>query len=596
MIDVRNITMEYSKEIDQILIEANEIIKHDNFVFNGIWDMEPCLIPYKNDKKWNKVYNNDPEWTYMFNRMDYLYKLVYAYEITGNILYLNYGISMINDWMKRHTKKGLIKKSYVFRKINYRSTRTLDTSIMIVNITDFLMYCNKIPNYNTKKYEMIENISGIIQYILDGDNEFKTKSNWGLIENLNILYCSNIVDIKIDKNRLYDRLQKQFETQFLNDGSHIESSPMYLVQIVLCILKSIEFSKDRFYSLLKCYLIKSLNYLIDIRTPDNNIPNFGDSDLTNISDVMILSSILLFDKIYLNYANKKLDLEFYYKYNINQLCTDLTYVEERMGIIELEQQMIITDKINDVYLLCNNTKRFSGHKHYDYLSFILYFNRNPFFIDCGRYTYVNENNREIYVGPSGHNTVIINNKHYQYLDSWCVDEKISKTYIKKDSYKSVEYIEMTVLFSDKSKIIRYFIYDDTVGLIIFDRCYSINNNYKAFFNLQKKCKIQFKEDYYEIYNDSDSIFFKSYRLKAKILKRNASNKYNEEFEINQFVFEGRVDSNIYLIQFEYKFKNNIKIFEELFDDYKKLLENYNIHNLCENVEKFKEGYEYEIYK
>ena len=79
--------MEYSKEIDQILIEANEIIKHDNFVFNGIWDMEPCLIPYKNDKKWNKVYNNDPEWTYMFNRMDYLYKLVYAYEITGNILY-----------------------------------------------------------------------------------------------------------------------------------------------------------------------------------------------------------------------------------------------------------------------------------------------------------------------------------------------------------------------------------------------------------------------------------------------------------------------------------------------------------------------------
>ena len=192
--------------------------------------------------------------------------------------------------------------------------------------------------------------------------------------------------------------------------------------------------------------------------------------------------------------------------------------------------------------------------------------------------------------------MIINNKHYQYLDSWCVDEKISKTYIKKDSYKSVEYIEMTVLFSDKSKIIRYFIYDDTVGIIIFDRCYTINNNYKAFFNLQKKCKIQFKEDYYEIYNDSDSIFFKSYRLKAKILKRNASNKYNEEFEINQFVFEGRVDSNIYLIQFEYKFKNNIKIFEELFDDYKKLLENYNIHNLCENVEKFKEGYEYEIYK
>ena len=85
-------------------------------------------------------------------------------------------------------------------------------------------------------------------------------------------------------------------------------------------------------------------------------------------------------------------------------------------------------------------------------------------------------------------------------------------------------------------------------------------------------------------------------MKAKILKRNASNKYNEEFEINQFVFEGRVDSNIYLIQFEYKFKNNIKIFEELFDDYKKLLENYNIHNLCENVEKFKEGYEYERYK
>lgn len=597
LIDIKYLTMKYSDEINKMLIETNGMVKFNSFVFNGIWDMEPCIVPYKNNKKWNKINNKDPEWTYMFNRMDYLYKLVYAYQLTGSILYIDYGLSMIKDWMKCHMRNGQMKKNIFFRKKNCRSTRTLDISILIVNVIDFLMYCKKIPNYNINDFEIKDNISGIIGYILDRDNAFKTNSNWGLIENLNILYCSHILDLKINKKKLFNRLKNQFQNQILSDGSHVESSPMYLVQIILCIFKSIKYSNGELYCLLEKYLTLSLNYLITIRTPNNAIPNFGDSDLTNISDIMHLSSIILSNNKYLSYADKKLNLEFYYKYNIESLCSDVTYIEDRQGIIELDQQTIISDMVKGVYLLCSNTKRFSGHKHYDYLSFILYVNKQPFFIDSGRYTYACEKHREDYVGPSAHNTVIIDDNHYHYIDSWSVNEKVSQLCVRKGHYKNVQYIEMTVHFLNDSEIKRYFIYDESIGLIIFDSCNTItDNNYKAFFNLSKECKIKTKDGFYELYNKHSSIFLKSYRLRGKLFKRNASNKYNEEFDINRIVFEGKVNSNIYLIAFEDEFESDLRLFEEINVNDKTTFENFTIINLCEIIEKYKDGQVYEIYK
>ena len=72
-----------------IMAEADEMLC-GAYRFNGIWDMEPCPVPVDNKKiLWNIRYQGDPEWTYMFTRMDYLYKLILATEISGDSKYVS---------------------------------------------------------------------------------------------------------------------------------------------------------------------------------------------------------------------------------------------------------------------------------------------------------------------------------------------------------------------------------------------------------------------------------------------------------------------------------------------------------------------------
>ena len=92
------------KEKNFIINEANQMI-NGYYHFDGTWDMEPCLEYIKNDNiSFNITYNDDYEWSYMFTRMDYLYKFIYAYEISNDIKYINHGFKIIDKWYKVNNK------------------------------------------------------------------------------------------------------------------------------------------------------------------------------------------------------------------------------------------------------------------------------------------------------------------------------------------------------------------------------------------------------------------------------------------------------------------------------------------------------------
>lgn len=78
-------TLLTSSDQDLIMKRANELLEQV-FVFNKPWDMERCITPYKLEKDfdWNVTYNDDEEWTFMLNRMDYLNYLIYAGYLTNN--------------------------------------------------------------------------------------------------------------------------------------------------------------------------------------------------------------------------------------------------------------------------------------------------------------------------------------------------------------------------------------------------------------------------------------------------------------------------------------------------------------------------------
>ena len=79
----------YLSEQEKILIikQANELLENI-FTFDKPWDMERCRKPYQlKDIEWNIEINDDEEWCFMLNRMDYLNYLVFASELTGEKKY-----------------------------------------------------------------------------------------------------------------------------------------------------------------------------------------------------------------------------------------------------------------------------------------------------------------------------------------------------------------------------------------------------------------------------------------------------------------------------------------------------------------------------
>lgn len=491
----------YKDEFKKILTEADQMVQ-GAYVFNNVWDMEPCDEPVANPNfKWNVRYNDDPEWAYMFTRFDFSYKLVVAYELTGDLKYIEHGLRFIDNWY-RDNKVFL---TGVLGKIANRldrgkslAHRTLDLAILVCNIADFALYCFESHIISNSDLQKLKRISSLIgQYILDDDRTFKTLTNWGPIENAYVLYASERLGLNLNNKLAFDRLCRQIETQLCDDGSHTESSPMYLVEILLGVLKYVRFGKNGNDAKLIHKIRQSCQYLKEIVTPDGCIPNIGDSDSTNISDVMIVASEIFGDNSFLRATNRHIRIEFIYKYRIKQVLINDTdrsnnaysvLVNSVSEIKAFQYQNLIKD--NTVWLLCNNIPNGpSGHKHYDFLSVLIYLKGRPFLIDSGRETYKNSEERILCKDPEAHCTVRINgDKYWKCLNAWNTEQSISDNIIRLNEVECqgeiVHSVLMSCSFGNEIIVNRIVSYINEIGILITDMIDGDKyENYQACFPL-----------------------------------------------------------------------------------------------------------------
>lgn len=533
---VKNIDIDI-EEKNKILRDADNIL-NGIYYFDGVWDMETFLISVNNKKiKWNIKYNGDPEWTYMFTRMDYLYKLIIAYELTNDNKYLNHSFKLINKWYKSN-KKYLIKKIGKINDIIFKNNyahRTLDIAILAANITDYIIYCNNKNIINERTYNNYKKkVYRIIQYVKrHSDEKFKSFNNWGIIENANIIYCNNKLYKKTDDS-INSRLIRQINNQINSNGSQIECSPMYLVEILLVLIKLYNCSEKKLKAQIIKPIKKGLDYIINIRTLDNCIPNIGDSDKINISELMYTALIVLKDNYYSKFINKKVDIEYRIKYEKKVLYNNNQTNED---LINYKDQIIYRNINNKTYLICTNTQRkIDGHKHYDYMSFIYWEYGKEVLSDLGRYSYKNNSKRKFYVGPYAHNTINIKDSNfYEYITNWVTNQHIECRETKLEKNKEYFTIKMSCIFGyEEINISRYITYICNLGLIITD---IINdkekNNYESFFNIGKDFKLE-NNKITNISNEKECIYYSnSEKDSYKIKQVFCSKKYNEEAKTSQ---------------------------------------------------------------
>ncbi len=401
----------HNKEINNKVIGGN-LLLNNSFIFDEKWDMEPCVIPCVNkDLNWEFTPNGDEEWIFMLNRHDYLEKLIISYYVNEDERYLLKIKELIFNWIDKN-KLG----------INKKTTRTIDTGIRCLSWIKCIIHLINIDYLSD--FEILKIIESIKQQIDYLKNNYTTKyvlSNWGILQTTSIVVCCLWLDDFIDNKNIFNwalnELYKSIDIQIFDDGVHWEQSIMYHIEVLNSVITSIYYLKYFNIQLKSDFLrkIKLMSeYLIYCSDEKFFQVSQGDSDETDVRDVLVRASMLFNEGTFKFRAYEKADLKssFLFGKNLILMYNSMNIVKpkylnksfEDSGSIYLRSGWNETDSFTYI----KNGTLGSSHGHSDLCHFSLNYGGKKFLVDSGRYTYVEEDFlREYLKSVNAHNVTKI---------------------------------------------------------------------------------------------------------------------------------------------------------------------------------------------
>lgn len=407
----------------EIIAHADELM-HQTFTFNKTWDMERCLTPYTLPViDWNDHQNDDPEWCFMLNRMDYLDHLLLASLLTGEIGYADKAKEYILNWIAAHPTI-----------VSEPSTRTLDTGIRVMNWMEALPYLSMLHVLNEDELTCItDSMLAQMQYLKENYLPKYKTSNWGSIQTCAIVSVLPFLRADFQSDPLYqwalDEMTLQFSIQVYPDGMHWEQSTMYHIEVLNYGMKAVHYMglhlqpcpsvvKEQVYALAKA--------LAGQLMPSGEIETFGDSDRVCARDVLSRAALLFDDPTFRFAGLDELDPESLYILGVpaaQRYATlpasapqSMHYDGEDSGMYTLRSSW---DK-DASFTMFTNGSLGSGHGHSDNLHLSVCYQGDPVLIDSGRFTYREDHPLRVQLkGMAAHNGVMIDDKAYCVpSDSW----------------------------------------------------------------------------------------------------------------------------------------------------------------------------------
>lgn len=407
----------------EIIAHADELM-HQTFTFNKTWGMERCLTPYTLPViDWNGHQNDDPEWCFMLNCMDYLDHLLLASLLSGDTGYADKAKEYILNWITAHPTI-----------VSEPSTRTLDTGIRVMNWMEALPYLSMLHVLTDDELTRItDSMFAQMQYLKENYLPKYKTSNWGSIQTCAIVSVLPFLRADFQSNPLYqwalDEMTLQFSIQVYPDGMHWKQSTMYHIEVLNYGMKAVHYMglhlqpcpsvvKEQVYALAKA--------LAGQLMPSGEIETFGDSDRVCARDVLSRAALLFDDSTFRFVGLDELDPESLYVLGVpaaQRYATlpasapqSMHYDGEDSGMYTLRSSW---DK-NASFTMFTNGSLGSGHGHSDNLHLSACYQGDPVLIDSGRFTYREGHPLRVQLkGMAAHNGVMIDDKAYCVpSDSW----------------------------------------------------------------------------------------------------------------------------------------------------------------------------------
>lgn len=293
-----------------------------------------------------------------------------------NLEYFDY---LHQDNITVDEKLELINDFYQFSLKNKRTLEPYPVSLRAINLIRFTLSNGLAQQlYHDYLYQELE--------YLDKNYEFHILGNH-LLENAFAL-CMGGAFFSNDKwhKRAVKILQRELDEQILEDGAHFELSPMYHKIIFFRLLELIDwYSKynqreEEFLSF--CYNKASLmlDWLENIKFENEDIPLFNDAAKGIAYDTSFL----------IGYANQ------------------LGVKRRNIPLGESGYRSFKNDKYEiKVDFAQIGASYQPGHAHADALSFILYHDGKPLFVEQGTSTYNIGKRRDLERSTEAHNTVVV---------------------------------------------------------------------------------------------------------------------------------------------------------------------------------------------
>lgn len=420
------------KENSKKIIETCDLLCKNTFIFNHKWDMEVCRVPYTFSEKiiWNKIPFEDPEWTFMLNRHKFWVYLAKAYALTSEEKYFDTFISQVNSW---------IDTVDVFKDEYFNCSRTIEIGIRCLNwIKAIKIFKNSSCNLNFIENKMIESLIYQCEILIKTYDDFRTLSNWGVMQNCGLIslalnYQEQYPVLKRHLIIGLERLEYQCKIQILPDGVHWEQSPMYQNEVLNCLL-DVAFDFEKLNLETPSFILSSIKKLAYsnayMKKPNHNQPMQGDSDETDLRDIITRSAYILKDETLKYFGYDFVDFESIWDIgNLNiSKYEELPTKKPNFTSIALKESgnFYLRDSFEDNsnYLWFRCGALGSGHGHGEHLHFDLVSNGEDFISDPGRFTYVEGNiNREFLKSCFAHNTTIVDNIPFsKFNGAWGIVE------------------------------------------------------------------------------------------------------------------------------------------------------------------------------